>query len=152
MFFDDDLGFKKIKKELEKLTRLKVIIDIDPEKYYKDTNIKAEDVEVWMEFGNEKFNVKYPSRPFWRTAFDVNVNKVQKLYEKRIDMIIAGTGTAEGLGHEIGKYMVNKIKATIRNGQFAELAESTKKRKKSDKPLIDTKILYKSIRYRIEWS
>lgn len=150
MFKDEDFGFKKIKEELEKLGKMKVIVEIDPDKTYS-TGEKVEKVAVWIEFGADEFNVNYPARPFFRTGFDANVERLKKLYEKRVDLIIAGNGTAEGLGDELGKYMVQKIKEVIENGEFAALAESTIKRKGSDKPLVDTKALLTSIRYRIEW-
>ena len=150
MFKDEDFGFNKIKEELEKLGNMKVIIEVDPDKVYS-TGEKVEEVAIWMEFGADEFNVNYPARPFFRAGFDANIEKLKKLYEKRVDLIIVGNGTAEALGHELGKYMVQKIKEVIENGEFAELAESTIKRKGSDKPLIDTKALLTSIRYRIEW-
>ncbi len=151
IFRDEDLGFERIKNELEKLPRMKVIIDIDPNKIY-DNGEKVEKVAVWMEFGNEEFNVKYPSRPFWRSTFDAHVDKIKRIYDKRVDMILAGTGTAEGLGHEIGKYTVERVMQQIREGQYAPLAESTVKQKGHETPLIDTENLLGSIRYRIEWS
>lgn len=150
MFKDEDFGFNKIKEELEKLGNMKVIVEIDPDKVYS-TGEKVEKVAVWMEYGADEFNVNYPARPFFRVGFDANIENLKKLYEKRVDLIIAGNGTAEALGHELGKYMVQKIKEVIENGEFAELAESTIKRKGSDKPLVDTKALLTSIRYRIEW-
>ena len=150
MFKDEDFGFNKIKEELEKLGNMKVIVEIDPDKVYS-TGEKVEKVAVWMEYGADEFNVNYPARPFFRAGFDANIEKLKKLYEKRVDLIIVGNGTAEALGHELGKYMVQKIKEVIENGEFAELAESTVKRKGSDKPLVDTKALLTSIRYRIEW-
>lgn len=150
MFRDEDFGFNKIKEELEKLGRMKVIVEIDPDKTYS-TGEKVEKVAVWMEFGADEFDVNYPARPFFRVAFDTNIEKLKKLYKKRVDLIMVGSGTAEALGHELGKYMVQKIKAVIETGEFAALAESTIKRKGSDKPLIDTKALLTSIRYRIEW-
>ena len=150
MFKDEDFGFNKIKEELEKLTNMKVIIEIDPDKTYS-TGEKVEKVAVWMEFGMDEFNVNYPARPFFRTGFDANLEKLKKLSKKRADLIMVGSGTAEALGHELGKYMVQKIKAVIETGEFVALAESTIKRKGSSKPLIDTKALLTSIRYRIEW-
>lgn len=150
MLKDEDFGFNKIKEELEKLGNMKIIVEIDPDKVYS-TGEKVEKVAVWMEFGADEFNVNYPARPFFRAGFDANIEKLKKLYEKRANLIIAGNGTAEALGHELGKYMVQKIKEVIENGEFTALAESTIKRKGSDKPLIDTKALLTSIRYRIEW-
>lgn len=146
---DTDLGFNKIKLELEKLGKMKVIIKIDPSKTY-ESGLSVDLVAMWMEYGADEFDVHYPARPFFRSAIDANMDKIKLLYEKRLDLIVQGKMTAKELGEELGQYVKEKIQEMIMYGEFEMLTESTIAKKGSDKPLMDTKKLYGSIIFEIE--
>lgn len=146
---DDNKAFKDIEWELLKLSKAKLILRIDPEAIY-DNGTKVDLVGMWMEFGWDEFNVKYPARPFFRSAIDSNLSNIMKLYEKLLDSVVDGTMKTDQLLNKLGKYCVTKIKAQISNGSYVTLAESTMIAKGSSKPLIDTRMLYKSIQYVIE--
>lgn len=146
---DTDLGFNKIKLELEKLGKMKVIIKIDPSKTY-ESGLPVDLVAMWMEYGADEFDVHYPARPFFRSAIDANMDKIKLLYEKRLDLIVQGKMTAKELGEELGQYVKEKIQEMIMYGEYEMLAESTIAKKGSDKPLMDTKKLYGSIIFEIE--
>lgn len=146
---DTDLGFNKIKLELEKLGKMKVIIKIDPSKTY-ESGLNVDLVAMWMEYGADEFNVHYPARPFFRSAIDANMDKIKLLYEKRLDLIVQGRMTAKELGEELGRYVKEKVQEMIMYGEYEVLAESTIANKGSDKPLMDTKKLYGSIIFEIE--
>lgn len=146
---DDNKEFIALKKRLEELKKYKLFIHIDEDKTYAD-GTKVEVVAMWMEFGNDEFNVHYPARPFFRSTFDTNLDKIKNVYDNQLLKVIDNTITSKQLFENIGKYVVNKVKEMILKGQYEELAIETVEKKGSDKPLIDTKMLYNSIRYKVE--
>lgn len=156
---DIDKGFEKIKKELQEMTKLRLVIYIDEALTYSNGGKKGEKVEyiaMLMEYGSEEFNVHYPSRPFFRSAYDANYEKLMLLVERNINLIIQGKMTANAFYQNIGRFLTQKIKDMIYEGTFQELSEITIKRKRKkgnkypEKPLIDEGILAKSIRYKVE--
>lgn len=149
---DEDFGYKRIVKELEELGKLKLIIYIDDKKSYEKTGIPVDYVAMIMEYGSEEFNVSFPARPFFRPTFDAHYEHFAKKIEIGIGNIISGKSTARKVLQDVGRYAVKKVREMISNGNFAGLDEKTIKRKKSNKILIDTKLLYRSIKYKIERS
>lgn len=146
---DDNKDFISLKKRLEELNRYKLFIHIDEEKTYSDGR-KVETVAMWMEFGSDEFNVHYPARPFFRSTFDANLSKIQRVYQAQLLKIIDGSMTPKQGLENVGKYVVERVKEMIVKGQYDGLAMSTVNNKGSDEPLIDTKTLYNSIRYKVE--
>lgn len=146
---DIDNGFKRIKKELQKLETLKLIIYIDDKATYEN-GTKVDFIAMLMEYGSDEFEVPYPSRPFWSSTFDSYYERYSKRFEKLVDGILAGETTAEQVLANLGRYVVRTIRDMIMQGTYAPLAESTAKAKGSTQPLIDTKLLYKSVKYKIE--
>lgn len=149
---DEDLGYKRIKKELEELGKLKLIIYIDNQKTYEKTGVAVDYIAMIMEYGSEEFNVSFPSRPFFRSTFDAHYEHFAKKLEIGVGNIISGKSTAHKVLEDVGRYAVRKVREMIDNGNFAAIDEKTAKRKNSTKPLIDTKLLYRSIKYKIERS
>jgi hypothetical protein len=146
---DDHSLYDKIISELKKLINSKLIIMIDPSATYED-GTKVEDVGMWMEFGWDEFNVHYPSRPFWRSAFDSNLNNIQKRFEHELNKVLNGKTSSDLALERLGKYVVTKIKEMIMKGSYEPLTSSTIANKGSSQPLIDTGKLLKSIMYKIE--
>lgn len=146
---DVDNGFKNIKKELEKLQKSKLIIYIDDKASYEN-GTKVDFVAMLMEYGSDEFEVNYPARPFWRSTFDSNYERYSKRFEKLLNKIIAGEYTAEKTLSELGRFVVRTVREMIMEGTYAPLAESTIRAKGSSQPLIDTKLLYRSVKYKIE--
>lgn len=146
---DIDQGFNRIKKELEKLNSSKLIIYIDDKAEYED-GTKVDFVAMLMEYGSEEFEVSYPSRPFWASTFDANYNNYYNRFERSVEKLIEGNYTAHQVLEDLGRYVVRTVREMIRNGDYAPLADSTIKAKGSDKPLMDTKLLYRSIKYKIQ--
>ncbi|AYV94647.1 hypothetical protein [Fusobacterium necrophorum] len=149
---DEDLGWKKIVKELEELQELRLIIYIDDKKTYEKTGLAVDYVAMLMEYGSDEFRVSFPSRPFFRDTFQYHKEHFALMLEQGINDIVGGKTTAKKVLQKIGKYAVTKVQDTIHNGKFPPIAENTAKRKESDSPLIDESILISSIKYRIERS
>ena len=149
---DEDFGYKRIVKELEELGKLKLIIYIDDKKSYEKTGASVDYIAMIMEYGSEEFNVSFPARPFFRPTFDAHYEHFAKKIEIGMGNIISGNSTARKVLQDVGRYAVRKVREMIDNGNFAAIDEKTAKRKNSTKPLIDTKLLYRSIKYKIERS
>lgn len=146
---DNREEWDRIIKGLELLKTRKLVICIDEGKSYPNGK-KVETVAMWMEYGKDEFNVHYPARPFFRSTFDVNVEKINKIFAAQVRRLIEGRCTADEVLHKVGKYVVNKVKDMILRGSYEALSPRTVKKKGSDKPLIDTKLLYDSIIYKVE--
>ena len=146
---DIDNGYKKIKEELEKLDKLKLIIYIDDKATYPG-GIKVDFIAMLMEYGNENFDVPFPARPFFRSTFDAHYDNISNLMERCVDKIADGKMTAHKAFETVGKDVVKKVREMILNGTYVALAESTVKAKGSDKPLYDTGTLVRSVKYKIE--
>ena len=67
----------------------------------------------------------------------------------QIEMIIQGEISGQEAYEKLGSFVVQKIKKTIMNGDFASLNPKTIKRKRHSRPLIDTRSLINSISYEI---
>lgn len=146
---DNKDEWDRIIKGLEILKNRKLIICIDDKKTYPNGQ-KVETVAMWLEYGKDEFNVHYPARPFFRSTFDVNIEKINRVFANQVGLLLDGKVTADEVLHRVGKYVVNRVKNMILNGTYAELAPSTILEKGSDKPLIDTKLLYNSVIYKVE--
>ncbi|WP_319371967.1 hypothetical protein [uncultured Ilyobacter sp.] len=146
---DDRTLYDKIFKELNILINSKLLIRIDPNATYED-GTKVENVGMWMEFGWDEFNVHYPSRPFFRSAFDANADRIQATFERELNKLLDGKVSAIDLMNTLGKFVVRKVREMLEKGSYDPLAESTIKIKGSSQPLIDTRNLLTSIEYKIE--
>jgi hypothetical protein len=90
-----------------------------------------------------------PHRPFVRGFADAKRDKIALAQEKLVKQVATGNLSAEDAIGRLGEFGEKGIKSYIRNGAFIENAVSTKAKKKSSKPLIDTGTLRNSIRYQI---
>lgn len=81
------------------------------------------------EFGTAKI----PERSFIRSAVDENKAKYQRAYNKGVEAILDGTGTAIAAANLVGVIMVGSIRTKIFDGIAPELAASTKKMRDKSK-------------------
>ena len=84
-----------------------------------------------------------PARSFIRAWFDENEARIQGMYLKLLDK--HGPEQWETAVQQLALWIQGEIQRRIRRGIDPPLAESTKERKKSSKPLIDTGQLVASI-------
>ncbi|MDR0388756.1 MAG: hypothetical protein LBH73_01650 [Spirochaetaceae bacterium] len=90
-----------------------------------------------------------PPRPFVRGWADGRREQIAKTMEKFGRQITSGLYGASTIIRRLGEYGQGGVKSYIRNGPHIENADSTKRRKGSSKPLIDTGTLRNSIRFQI---
>lgn len=144
--------FNKSVKILQEVAQKKVVIKFDEQKTYEN-GMKVETVAFFMEYGSDDLNVHYPARPFWRNTMIKYENKMKKRFENRLQAVLDGKMTVDAMYKDLGKQYKRYIKATIKEGNFAPLSESSLKLRKikgtGTQPLIDTKLLINSIIYEV---
>ena len=146
---------KKLFAELQKLAELEVKIGFTTDKKGYDQNhssVSADDLEdgttiahvaAWNEFGTEHI----PERPFMRQSVDKHGDTLLKAAEQFMGQLAQGKLSADDVMRKVGALQVGFIQHEIDTGNFAELADATKKRKDSTKPLIDTGHMRQSVHY-----
>ena len=92
-------------------------------------NFNLASLAAVLEFGNERI----PSRPFLRQTLAENQNKYIELF---VDLIGKGL-SVEQVYKQIALTAQGDVQLNIAKGDWVANAESTIKRKGSDKPLID---------------
>ena len=104
------------------------------------------DIAAWNELGTEHGTWIIPPRPFLRKSVDENEDKIDALINTSAADLMNGK-TAEQILKKIGVFQQGLIKEKITEGDFAENADSTIRKKGSDHPLIDTGIMKSSVNY-----
>jgi len=155
---DTETAFgKKLKKELEKLQKMEVVIgfteggsgygksheSVNADDYEDGTSVV--DVAMWNEFGTATI----PPRPFMRQSIDNSEDKIIKMGQAQLQGIIKGSQTAEGALQAIGALQVGFAQNEIREGGFVPNAPSTiaKKKDPDSRPLIDSGHMRQSVHY-----
>ena len=123
--------------ELEKLRSKRVFVGFQAGKVTDDRGVDMAQIAMFNELGTSEI----PSRPFLRQTMEKNQDDIQD---------IAEGGTAEDALKQLGVYGKGLVQAQIREGTFKPNAPSTIRKKKSDKPLIDTGKMRQSVNYVIK--
>lgn len=140
---DRDLGWKKIKQELEVASRLEVAVGLlQGDK--NDDGVQIAEYAAYNEFGTDTI----PSRPFMRTAFDENRGDIQADIDRQSARLASGQVSARAALTIIGQKHASRIQNTITGRDFLpRLSPETVRRKKgSEKTLVDTGALVASIK------
>jgi len=88
------------------------------------------------EFGAPR--VKVPARPFMSTAFDENLQSLNRIKENEVNKILSKRSTVKESLDKIGLWFAAKIKRKITTLKYPPLKLATIRRKRSQNPLIDT--------------
>jgi hypothetical protein len=136
---------KKFFGELEQLSRLNVKAGFQSGTDASDDGTSIMEIAMYNELGT---STPSPSRPFMRQSFENHQDKLQEACDKVVTSVTKGT-TARMALNELGVTVVGIIQDEIDEGAFESNAESTIKKKKSTKPLIDTGRMAQSIHYQI---
>ena len=108
-------------------------------------------VAVWNNFGtNKKTTIwngelvgKTPPRPFFTDVFKNQKDKIKELVQRAL---VTGTDRDFNI---VGDRIKTLIQDSMKNGNWKENASLTKLLKKSERPLIDTGLLYNSVTYSV---
>lgn len=93
---------------------------------------------------------RIPARQFLQPAIEDGAPMYRRLAEVMLPRVLSGEMEMRTLLEQMGNLAEGHVKQKITDGPFRDNAESTKARKGSDKPLIDTGALRQSIRYVID--
>ncbi len=131
-------------EQIEELKKLQVRVGIQAGEAQSDEGVDILDIAVWNEVGTDTI----PARPFMRQSADGNKAAIEKMCKAQLQKIAQGE-TAENALKNIGNMQVGFIQDTITKSKaWAEPnAESTKKKKGSDVPLVDTSRMQQSVHF-----
>lgn len=132
---DRDLGWKAIKREVERAQHREVAVGILQGSTDSEGTSIAE-YATYNEFGTEDV----PSRPFMAMSFDENVAAINSDFNRQSKRLVAGEVTAEQALTIIGQKHAGRVQNTITGRNILPaLAPSTIAAKKgSTKTLVDT--------------
>ncbi|MEX4134102.1 hypothetical protein MY888_00160 [Haemophilus influenzae] len=140
---------KGLEKELELINkigkaRVKVGVQADAG-VHSESGENLVDIGIWNEYGTAHI----PSRPFIRQTFEDNQQAVAQYLGRVVENVAKGGDLVQELS-KLGQWYQDKQKKTLTSYPWTPNAPSTRKRKKSSKPLVDTSQLVNSIRYKVE--
>ena len=131
--------------EMEKLRSKRVFVGFQAGKVTDDRGVDMAQIAAFNELGTSDI----PARPFLRKTMEDSEDDIQAFCEERVQEIVEG-GTAEDALKQLGVYGKSLIQAKIKDGTWKPNAPSTIRKKKSDKPLIDTGRMRQSVNYVIK--
>lgn len=131
--------------EMEKLRSKRVFVGFQAGKVTDDRGVDMAQIAAFNELGTSDI----PARPFLRKTMEDSEDDIRAFCEERVQGIVEG-GTAEDALKQLGVYGKSLIQAKIKDGTWKPNAPSTIKKKKSDKPLIDTGRMRQSVNYVIK--
>lgn len=133
---------KKYFNELKKLSKMEIRVGFQSGKAKEENGTDLVEIAAFNELGSS--NV--PARPFMKQSFENHEDELQAACSKAIKTVSSG-GSAEQALNQLGVTCKALVQMEIRDGKFVPNAESTIKKKKSDKPLIDTGTMRQSVQY-----
>ena len=137
---------RRMKKALEELDKLECFIGFQHGEAREGDGTDICDIAAWNELGTSR---GIPSRPFIRNTVDLHADEINTHLEEMVKRILNGA-TAEQVLREMGVYLKGQMQTEITDGTFEPNSPSTIRRKKSDKPLIDTGRMRASVNFQIK--
>ena len=131
--------------EIEKLKEQQVFVGFQAGQVADDRGVDMAQIAMFNELGTSTA----PSRPFLRMSVDENEDKINTACGRELESLKSG-GTAETILRRVGALGVRLVQEKIGSGSFEPNAESTIRKKGSDKPLIDTGRMRQSVKYVIK--
>lgn len=132
---------KRFMREIQELKRLTVKVGFQDGEH-ENNGAHIIDVAMWNELGT----VNAPSRPFMRDSIDNHKETIEAFCRAQVRTILRG-GTARQVLQSIGVMQKGLMQDEITEGDFEPNAPATIRRKKSDKPLIDTGRMRQSVHF-----
>lgn len=132
---------KQFEKMLKELSKLEVRVGFQSGETTED-GVDICEIAALNELGTEDI----PSRPFLRRSVDENVDKINAHLKNCKNKLQKGTDPKQVL-NEIGAFQKGFIQAKIVDQGYVANATLTARKKKSDKPLIDTGRMRQSVNF-----
>lgn len=133
---------KKFFRELKKLKKMEVAVGFQAGQAEEENGADLVDIAAYNELGTSGT----PARPFMKQSFENHEDFLKNACE-RVNQTINSGGSMEQALNKLGVELKGLVQSEIVDGDFAPNAEATIKRKKSDKPLIDTGTMRQSVNY-----
>lgn len=139
-------SLEKIKKALLALSRKEIQVGI-----LSDAGVNEESGTAVVDYAiaNEFGVGNIPERSFLRSTFDEQGDKWTGILNKIVDGVVAGNTDIQNKIEQAGVVMVGDVKEKILSNIPPANSERTKARKKSNRTLIDTGTMLKSINYKV---
>lgn len=135
---------KKFFRELKKLKKMEVVVGFQAGEATEENGADLVDIAAYNELGTSGT----PARPFMKQSFENHEDFLKNACE-RVNQTINSGGSMEQALNKLGVELKGLVQSEIVDGEFAPNAEATIKRKKSDKPLIDTGTMRQSVNYAV---
>ena len=143
---DRDLGFNRIKRDLQKLDGMEVVAGMLRDSGKAENGASYVDIATWNEYGTRRI----PSRPFIRISADTNRQAWAKIAQQCVNDVIDGDNPRDA-AQVVGHRMVEDIRKVF--GDTSKLkanAPSTIKKKVRYEPLVDSGEMRRRVNFRIE--
>ncbi len=137
---------KELFRQIEELKALRVRVGYQHGKEQDDNGVDIADIAMFNEIGTDNA----PARPFMRKSVDDNASSINSACKSLLQSITKGEKTAKDVYQTLGNMQKGLIQDKITSGEFTPNAPSTIRRKKSDKPLIDTGRMRQSVSFVIK--
>lgn len=119
---------RKLNAELAKFSHLQCRVGFQEGKAQEEDGTDIASIAMWNELGTDTI----PARPFMADSVDKHGSELRKFCKERLKRFAEGKEDAETILQLCGNYQVAAIQKEIVNGQFAENAPSTIRKKGSD--------------------
>jgi hypothetical protein len=139
-------GLQALSDRLKRLNK-RILVGVPAGKVEPDGTSTAL-VAAVVEFGTA--DGKIPERPFLRNGLRHSYPAITRYNAPALRAVAEGTLSAEVALATTGELAVAGVKKEMVSGEFVPNAESTIKKKGSDRPTIDTAQLRQSITYVVE--
>jgi hypothetical protein len=142
-----DKGLQRYAAEMRQLNKVTVKVGIQTE----DANTPGSngtpliDYVEFNEYGTEDI----PARPLHRDAARVYEQQLADVQEQQVAAVMGGKKTATEAVHAVGAWYQGIVQHHLINGPWERNAESTAKKKGFDQPLLDKKLHFNSIKYKV---
>ncbi len=147
---DKDMGLKSILEQMNMLGDKRVKAGL-PKGSGTQDGVDIAQYAAWDEYGvrGKKTLWATPPRPFIRGWLAAKAGNIKTTFEKLGKMVTEGKLKADDAVKRLGQFSQDGIKTYIQNGIFVPNADATVKRKKSSKPLIDSRTMLRAVRYEV---
>lgn len=139
-------GLRDLAKAIDSISQKNVYIGVIGNKAGREGELNNAQLMAIHEFGTEHT----PERAPIRKTMAKNGDSYGTMFEKAIKGVLEGKSDSDIILNRIGAQVAGDVVGEIQAGVEPGLAESTIKRKGSDKPLIDTGALVQSISYEVK--
>ena len=152
---DTDPGFAKLLKSLDEIQFDTVAVGLfeesgnEPDSEYTTVQVGAVH-EFGCDTAGKNHNIVIPQRSFLRSTVDAETAKISEMMDNAIsDGIKYGREGAKSALAKIGVYVSDAVKKRIADGIDPANVASTRARKGSSKPLVDTGHMRNSITFKV---